>query len=403
MPAAGGDPKAVDAICEDDGRIRGCETVVVVVVGGVGVVVGCISIIIMGCSLPREHPLCPPLFVGNLGRSEGHARLSRVSFVFSSAQTQRQDFPAFTCGTMLAQIIGVQQRVRDVESVAEGEAIDATTFHVEFLRKSVPLIIRGGAKKLRSFERWTDAYLLKHLAGTRVSIHVPGGSGGSGDETTTTFERLWEWFSRSDSSPPSTLALSDFRLRDGSPILVRDASPFPLPCTDLLSELPRHMDPGYLWLFAGHRGSGSRMHRDVLGTHAWVAQLRGRKVVRIFARNAFEPGEHRTVDAFAPAASQPRRLPLCREARLDPGDLLFVPAMAWHQDRNESGSFGVTGNFCEPTILSRTVEIARALNENELGDALALFSRSSVPPLGSRRERHLMKVASASVDEAHLQ
>jgi hypothetical protein len=44
-----------------------------------------------------------------------------------------------------------------------------------------------------------------------------------------------------------------------------------------LQRLPARFNPGFHWVFIGAAGQATPTHVDPTLTHAWLAQLRGRK------------------------------------------------------------------------------------------------------------------------------
>ena len=117
----------------------------------------------------------------------------------------------------------------------------------------------------------------------------------------------------------------------------------------------------------GGRGSGTFLHQDAAGINFWMSVISGRKEMVLFdpgdARHVVGPKEHRrcSADGFCPnarGAALPDFYrpdfdahPGLREASawlavIEPGDVLFGPAMWFHQARNTAPrTFGVTGNF----------------------------------------------------------
>jgi hypothetical protein len=122
---------------------------------------------------------------------------------------------------------------------------------------------------------------------------------------------------------------------------------------------------------AGPAGATTFIHRDRRGTHAWLAQIVGRKKWTMFPpdqlplvhnRN-FEPGASPFVNISDP---DPDSFPRFREATpvefiLQPGELLFVPSGWLHQVTSLDPTISVSGNFVNGSNIS--VFVADAFRE----------------------------------------
>lgn len=104
---------------------------------------------------------------------------------------------------------------------------------------------------------------------------------------------------------------------------------------------------GFSWIFIGPKGTLSPLHVDLFGTHAWLAQLQGRKHFLLFP-----PGDAPYLYNGAPDFYAPdlERYPLLEkatpvEAVLGPGDVIFIPAGWAHQVISLSPSISVTVNY----------------------------------------------------------
>jgi len=101
------------------------------------------------------------------------------------------------------------------------------------------------------------------------------------------------------------------------------------------------------WILLGPKGSVTRLHRDFLHTHAYLAQLVGRKRCVLFSPDdsAFLYDGH--VD---PAAPDFDRFPLFERATpfecvIEPGEMLFLPSDWWHCVVGLDSSITVSYNF----------------------------------------------------------
>ena len=119
---------------------------------------------------------------------------------------------------------------------------------------------------------------------------------------------------------------------------------------DWFNKLPKKEDPLFRWIFLGPGGSKTPLHVDPCLTHAWLAQIRGRKRFILYKPAhlkhlydaAGQPADVRTPDRT--------RYPTFDHATpyevvLGPGDLLFVPAGWAHQVECVDDSISLTHNF----------------------------------------------------------
>ena len=122
-----------------------------------------------------------------------------------------------------------------------------------------------------------------------------------------------------------------------------------------------------LFSYVGGRGSGTFLHQDSAGINFWMSVISGKKEMVLFspadARRVVGEQQHAkcSPDGFCPGARgaalpdfyRPdfERFPGLRDATawlavIEPGDVLFGPAMWFHQARNTAPrTFGITGNF----------------------------------------------------------
>jgi len=157
-----------------------------------------------------------------------------------------------------------------------------------------------------------------------------------------------------------------YRVLARHPELAGDVVSSPYFVEDLFAALPEpirrfmdtHGSPVH-YLFLAPRGSVSFLHTDYWGTHAYLAQVAGRKLAVLFG-----PEDDARVYGGAirnPLATDVARFPLFAEATahvgvLEPGELIFVPSGWWHFvvglepsitysydffDRNNMGAFFV--------------------------------------------------------------
>jgi hypothetical protein len=107
-------------------------------------------------------------------------------------------------------------------------------------------------------------------------------------------------------------------------------------------------------LYVGAPGTLSPLHRDFWNTHAYLAQVRGRKQVMLFP-----PGDAGFLydGRVDPALPDLAEFPLFANATaytgtIGPGDILFMPSGWWHWVRGLDSSITVSHNFFNQTNIN---------------------------------------------------
>lgn len=130
-----------------------------------------------------------------------------------------------------------------------------------------------------------------------------------------------------------------------SPKFVEDWMPLlPPPFRKVLEETTKYLSGGFL---IGPAGSVATLHSDILHTHAYLAQIAGRKKCVLFSPDDSPYLYQGKVD---PTQSDFEKFPLLRRATafeciLEPGELLFMPSDWWHHVVALEKSITVSYNF----------------------------------------------------------
>jgi hypothetical protein len=156
-------------------------------------------------------------------------------------------------------------------------------------------------------------------------------------------------------SPDTPLYLTGWRAFNLHPELLEDVelSPnfaedwlplLPKPFRKVLEESTKYLSGGFL---IGPAGSVATLHPDILHTHAYLAQVIGRKRCVLFSPDDSGYLYDGKVDPDRPDAE---KFPLFRratayECTLHPGELLFMPADWWHYVVALEKSITVSYNF----------------------------------------------------------
>jgi hypothetical protein len=130
-----------------------------------------------------------------------------------------------------------------------------------------------------------------------------------------------------------------------SPKFTEDWLPLlPVAFRKVLEETTKYVSGGFL---IGPAGSVATLHSDILHTHAYLAQIVGRKRCILFSPDDSGSLYGGKVDPARPDFEQ---FPLFRRATafeciLEPGELLFMPSDWWHHVETIEKSITVSYNF----------------------------------------------------------
>ena len=121
---------------------------------------------------------------------------------------------------------------------------------------------------------------------------------------------------------------------------------------------------GFGWVFIGPAGTVTPLHVDLFGTHAWLAQIAGRKRCWLYAPSDAGYLYDGRVNPLMPDLNQ---FPLYRKASpielvLEPGEVLFIPTGWMHYVIALEKSITLTFNFVDASnFASHMLAIARDL------------------------------------------
>ncbi len=148
------------------------------------------------------------------------------------------------------------------------------------------------------------------------------------------------------------------------PELYDDITPAPYFVHDLVSALDPALRDIFEWtsnreytaVFIGPEGSLSPLHHDFWNTHAYLAQIRGRKRAILFSPNDYS--DFMYGGQVDPEQPDFERFPLfdcatAYECIIEPGDTLLIPANWPHQVRGLEKSITVSHNFFNESNFSQ--------------------------------------------------
>lgn len=182
--------------------------------------------------------------------------------------------------------------------------------------------------------------------------------------------------------------------RDERPIYMFDAEFASVFDVERLFTVPEHFArddffrvlgeaerPKYRWIIAGPARGGSSFHVDPNYTHAWNANLTGRKRWLFFPPSSPPPGVVPSADMSEVATpvsltewvlnyyeESVRQLhQVGYECVCEPGDVMFVPCGWWHSVINLEDSVAITQNYVSRTNLFDVLKFLRAMKNSISG------------------------------------
>lgn len=121
---------------------------------------------------------------------------------------------------------------------------------------------------------------------------------------------------------------------------------------------------GFGWVFLGPAATVTPLHVDLFGTHAWLAQIVGRKRITLYPPSQSSYLYGGAVDPLRPNLE---RFPLYANATpielvLEPGEVVFIPTGWFHHVVSLDNSISLTFNFVnESNFATHVLAISRDL------------------------------------------
>ncbi|MBE0362176.1 hypothetical protein PULV_a3984 [Pseudoalteromonas ulvae UL12] len=252
----------------------------------------------------------------------------------------------------------------------------------EYMEKCEPFLIKKCAKNWVALNKWNDEFLKAHYGHHPLRIHrtsdkhnaqmMPFGEFidymKSADETDPFYASSWEF------SHDYRELVEDYDVPSYFDCMIRERLPDELLHGDAKMLLLR-------WMYIGPKNSGSLLHLDVCGTHAWNAVISGKKEWTFYGPDQSAYLYDGAVDSFEPDLE---KHPLFEQAigyyaEQEAGDVIFTPCTHWHQVKNVEAGISITENFINHTNLSH---VRTALNEDEdISEDQAQFITELLPEI----------------------
>jgi histone arginine demethylase JMJD6 len=232
----------------------------------------------------------------------------------------------------------------------------------EYLKKRRPVIIQGAMDDWPARSLWSQAFFRERYGADKVMVR----NFSSRAEESYFETQLGPYIDSFDSANRSNTSrppyLSDWPCTKFHPELQAHFSipPYFNNWLDRLPKRARH-NLNYLLVLIGPPGAVYDLHVDSMSTHAWIAHFEGKKRFVLYPPEQAENLYRGAVDPDRPdleSYPQFRAASGRREAYLEPGEIIFVPADWWHQVTSVGKTLSIVCNF---------------VNANNLRDLLGSF------------------------------
>jgi hypothetical protein len=238
-----------------------------------------------------------------------------------------------------------RSRSRKRVTVDRIEHCSLGAFYEHYLSKRKPVIFTGLSVDWPARKKWTWRSLAKMYGATQVRVNM-----GRDVSAVVPLSRYIDYVQNpGEYDAKGTPYLRDWNFLSDHPEMAADFTE-PFFANDWLLLIDRRIRPDLRWVYAGPNASKSPLHIDTIGTHAWLAQLIGKKRWKLFSPSDVpESYLQKGADAFRPDRARFPRLTTaaCWEATLEPGEIIFVPYGWRHQIENDGPSLALTGNYVD--------------------------------------------------------
>jgi hypothetical protein len=225
-----------------------------------------------------------------------------------------------------------------VDTISE---IESSEFREQYLKKNLPVVVKGLLPKYKAYEKWTIENL-KSIAGN-IDVGVFNGSAAMDRSVKEApskmkFSGYLDLISKND---PVDARLFLFDIFKHKPELKKD---FYYP------DIPVIFLKRFPFMFFGGKGSVVRMHQDMDFSNVFLMQFHGRKRVILFSPKysdllyRFPFNVHTEADITKPDYHRFPALQYVKgyETILNPGEMLFMPSGYWHHITYLDGGFAMS-------------------------------------------------------------
>ncbi|GKY98177.1 hypothetical protein MPSEU_000775500 [Mayamaea pseudoterrestris] len=222
-----------------------------------------------------------------------------------------------------------------------------------FERDNLPAIIHGCTKDWSAMETCTLERLVQRFGDLQWRFSDTHAE----TMTLSTYYKYIQWEGRLDDAP---LAVYDSQFANDERVCLLDEYSVPT-CfrSDLFDLLPDDQRPPFRWILIGPARSGTGLHIDPVGTHAWVTLVQGLKRWVLFPYGTDQASISMQDPAIPSAIWFREYYDKVKPEHLDavevlqrPGETVYVPAGWPHLVLNLETSVAITHNYAtaQPSI-----------------------------------------------------
>lgn len=286
----------------------------------------------------------------------------------------------------------LQEPVNGARRICKKDALELPRYPW-FERESVPVVLEGLADDWKAMEtcRWNN--LVKEYGDFFWRFSDTHGAG----MTLETYQKYISTFEGMTDDAPLAVYDSQLATDDRAELLQDYKVPECFAAPDLFEGLGEEERPPYRWILVGPARSGTGLHVDPMGTHAWVTVVEGLKRWVLFPRDTDLLSIH-MLETQIPSAlwfsqfyeEATTAVPGAIEVLQRPGETVYVPAGWPHLVLNLEFTVAVTHNYAteypcmdqisqavkteEPDLYIKWMEVLHEyrpdLVTNEVGTAL---------------------------------
>jgi Cupin-like domain len=259
-----------------------------------------------------------------------------------------------------------------ISSIERRSNLSYDEFLKEYASIGKPVIITDVIKNWKASTKWTIDFFRDKYG----SVKTDGvRDRNSGTNISMTIRDYMDYLEAGETD--KSLYLIDFPQFD-HPELYEDCE-VPIYCNNLLENLPEKLlnkygFHQYIFLFMGRKESSIGLHVDEFYTQAWLGVIYGRKRFILIPPDQEKFVYDGKIDVFNPDLE---KFPLYANAKLvefilNPGEIIYIPSMWWHQAENLDNTIALGFNTVNEWNLEMVLYAANEANPI-IGNILGLL------------------------------
>lgn len=214
-----------------------------------------------------------------------------------------------------------------------------------------PFVIKNAFPDWPATKKWTLDFFNKEYGSRLVPVRVFRKDAADHVFGRVSLRKYLEYLKERDTHP-DRYYLADWEISQDFKPLMQDFIAPEVFGRDLIDDLPAAYRFRRTWIFIGHPEVHTPIHRDAYSTSAWLAQIQGKKRVRIIAPLEGELPESLFSGNVEKCCGQSGYWDIC----LEQGDLLYIPANFPHEIRNQEINLMLTKNFLEKPYVNQYLD-----------------------------------------------